>query len=231
MKWLRVHLPSPALIVSTVALVVAMGGTGYAALKLPRNSVGTKQIKKNAVTGLKVKNHSLTSDDINVARLGTVPAATQAVNASNAAHATSADNASHADSADSVGGHTFTTFTKLVATNTTTPQTALDFAGLGLTLACDAAGHPTLNATGSVNHSLIRGMAVTAGAGAKTIGGSDNSPGSPVPLINPADLVGEVVIEYAQPDGHVVSLHAQVDDRTTVGQFDGCSVVGSAIAG
>jgi hypothetical protein len=42
--------PSPALIVSTIALLVASGGTSYAAFTLPRNSVGTKQIKNKAVT-------------------------------------------------------------------------------------------------------------------------------------------------------------------------------------
>jgi hypothetical protein len=42
--------PSPALAVSTIALLVASGGTSYAAFTLPRNSVGTRQIKNKAVT-------------------------------------------------------------------------------------------------------------------------------------------------------------------------------------
>jgi hypothetical protein len=42
--------PSPALVVSTIALLVASGGTSYAALTLPRNSVGTRQIRNKAVT-------------------------------------------------------------------------------------------------------------------------------------------------------------------------------------
>ena len=36
--------PSAALIVSLVALFVALGGTGYAAIKLPKNSVGSPQV-------------------------------------------------------------------------------------------------------------------------------------------------------------------------------------------
>src|SRR3954452_5183757 len=63
--------PSPALVVSVIALVVALGGTSYAAIVLPANSVGTKQIKKNAVTGAKVKNGSLLSADF---RAGQLPA-------------------------------------------------------------------------------------------------------------------------------------------------------------
>ena len=60
---LRLHRPSPALVVSVIALCVALGGTGYAAVVLPANSVGTKQLKKNAVTSAKVKNRSLLAAD------------------------------------------------------------------------------------------------------------------------------------------------------------------------
>lgn len=51
-------------VVSTIALFVALGGTSYAALNLPANSVGTPQIKNNAVTGAKVRNGSLTLADL-----------------------------------------------------------------------------------------------------------------------------------------------------------------------
>jgi hypothetical protein len=40
--------------VALLALFVALGGTSYAAVKLPKNSVGTKQIKSKAVTPKKV---------------------------------------------------------------------------------------------------------------------------------------------------------------------------------
>jgi hypothetical protein len=77
--------PSPALVISIIALVMATVGTGYAAFKLPKNSVGTKQIKKNAITGSKVKNRSLTGKDIKLGSLGTVPSAANAANAARAA--------------------------------------------------------------------------------------------------------------------------------------------------
>jgi hypothetical protein len=85
MKGLLSRRPSPALVVAVIALFVAMVGTGYAAFKLPKNSVGSKQIKKeavsgakikkDAVTGAKVKDQSLTGSDINLGTLGTVPSA------------------------------------------------------------------------------------------------------------------------------------------------------------
>jgi hypothetical protein len=62
-------------VMATLALFVALGGVGYAAVHLPKNSVGTKQLKKGAVSGAKVKKHTLTGRNINLAKLGTVPSA------------------------------------------------------------------------------------------------------------------------------------------------------------
>jgi hypothetical protein len=86
--------PSPALIVATVALVVAMAGTTYAATQLPKNSVGAKQLKSNAVTTAKIKNGAVTGPKVNLASLGTVPSATTAATAGSAGSAASAANAS-----------------------------------------------------------------------------------------------------------------------------------------
>lgn len=107
----RLKLPSPALVVSLVALFVALGGTGYAALRLPRNSVGTIQLRNgavtgsklanNAVTGAKLRNGTVTAGKIDVKGL-TVPNAihaTEAVTAMTAATATSAATATTATSA------------------------------------------------------------------------------------------------------------------------------------
>jgi hypothetical protein len=41
--------PSPALVISLVALFVALGGTGYAAFSIPKNSVGSAQIVNRSV--------------------------------------------------------------------------------------------------------------------------------------------------------------------------------------
>jgi hypothetical protein len=46
--------PSPALVVSVIALFIALGGTTYAATSLPANSVGTAQLKNGAVTTVKI---------------------------------------------------------------------------------------------------------------------------------------------------------------------------------
>ena len=60
MKFIRNHLPSPALLVACVALIGAFGGVGYAAGMLPKDSVGTAQLKKKAVTGAKLRTSAVT---------------------------------------------------------------------------------------------------------------------------------------------------------------------------
>jgi hypothetical protein len=99
--------PSPSMAVALVALLVALGGSSYAALKLPARSVGTKQIKPkavgrahikdNAVVSATVANDSLTGSDIVESSLGQVPSATGADHAAGADHAGAADHAAALD--------------------------------------------------------------------------------------------------------------------------------------
>jgi hypothetical protein len=51
-----VRRPSAAMVVACLALLVALGGTSVAAVSqlVPRNSVGTPQLKRNAVTAQKI---------------------------------------------------------------------------------------------------------------------------------------------------------------------------------
>jgi hypothetical protein len=63
MRRLTPNRPSPAMLVALVALCVALGGTSYAATKLPRNSVSSRQLKNNSITSPKVKDRSLKAQD------------------------------------------------------------------------------------------------------------------------------------------------------------------------
>lgn len=58
---------SYANVTATVALFVALGGTGYAAITLPRNSVGAKQIRKDAVRTAEIKDRSVHLVDLTTA--------------------------------------------------------------------------------------------------------------------------------------------------------------------
>jgi hypothetical protein len=84
----KLRRPSPALVISVLALFIALGGSAYAANQLAKNSVGTKQLKKNAVTTPKIKNNAITGAKINEGTLGAVPTATNATSATNAVNAT-----------------------------------------------------------------------------------------------------------------------------------------------
>lgn len=71
-------------VMATVAVFIALGGSSYAAVTLSKNSVKTEQIKNgqvktadlgaNAVTGNKVKDHSLVAKDF---KLGQLPSGAQ----------------------------------------------------------------------------------------------------------------------------------------------------------
>src|SRR3954447_5816337 len=57
-------------VASTMALVLALGGVSYAAVK-----INGKNIKDRTVTAKKIKKNSLTSTEINELKLGKVPLA------------------------------------------------------------------------------------------------------------------------------------------------------------
>jgi hypothetical protein len=82
-------------VISTLCLFLLLtGGSALAAATLAKNSVGSRQLKSKSVTtgkiangavnGSKVAKASLTGADINLAQLGTVPAATTAASSGNA---------------------------------------------------------------------------------------------------------------------------------------------------
>jgi len=71
--------PTPALVIAFVALFAAMGGFGYAAVKVKQSSVKTKNIKNAAVTTDKIANGAVTTPKLapdaiapNAAKLGGV---------------------------------------------------------------------------------------------------------------------------------------------------------------
>jgi hypothetical protein len=71
------------MIVALIALFVALGGSGYAAVKFKKNSIPGKALKRNSVTGKQVRESSL----------ATVPRARSATGATSATNATEAANA------------------------------------------------------------------------------------------------------------------------------------------
>jgi hypothetical protein len=73
MSALKSKRPSPAMVVSVIALVVALAGTAYAA-----QTINGGAIKKQTIGAGKLKHKTLTGYQINTNKLGVVPAAQRA---------------------------------------------------------------------------------------------------------------------------------------------------------
>src|SRR3954452_17249620 len=84
MNRLRARRPSPSLVISIIALFVAMGGTGYAASQLGKNTVGARQIKTGAVGSSEVKNKALKTADFSPATISALRGKTGAAGATGA---------------------------------------------------------------------------------------------------------------------------------------------------
>ena len=102
-----------------------------AAAKIKKNAITTAKVKDGAIDGLKVKDGSLTGVDIDASTLGTVPLASKASKTDQIAKIFYAANEGSAK------------------------QTILSLGGLTVTAACDPGEDIQLEATTSVNHSLI----------------------------------------------------------------------------
>jgi hypothetical protein len=227
---------SYANVMATVAVFLALGGGAYAALKVPKNSVGARQLvngavtsKKlhngavtarklanGAVTGAKVLAGSLPGKQVNAATLGTVP---NASNASSALHANSADNATHAADADTVGGVSVKGFNYQTPT-TGTKQTLFSLGGLTVTATCSAG---TIVARTSVDHAYISSEWVTS-TGLPHASSNTDFKTTDSFSANPVTSAETGSIEYVQPGGQRVSVLLQADMATA------CTVSGTAFA-
>ena len=111
----RLRAPSPAFVISLIALFLALGGTSYAATKViltkHKDAKADTTLVKRLAPSLSVK-HAKTADD--------ATNAVNATNAMNATHATSADSATNATNTTNATHATNATN----ATNATTAQTA-----------------------------------------------------------------------------------------------------------
>jgi hypothetical protein len=114
-RWVMTRRPSASLVVSVVALIVALSGTAIAASKLVN---GDSLIRKGTLSGNRLRRHTLTGTQINVKKLGTVPRATRAKSATTAGTAGSARTAISAQTAAS-------------ATNAVTAANANELGGVG----------------------------------------------------------------------------------------------------
>jgi hypothetical protein len=237
------RLPSPAMVVACLALTVALGGTSYAAIKLPRNSVGNaqmrnnavgvKELQKNAVVATKlskrsvgpqklqnnavttrtVKKDQLTGDKIVESTLQKVPSASAADTAANA---------------NTVGGYTPRRFSTSVAPNGAA-ETVLSLNGLVITLSCPggAVALRANNASGEAAQLRFDGV---DDATAVFEGGSANFVGTTNADLNNSVNRGSGAAYYVRANGTgVTALYGWREDA--LGGSSACRVFGQAVGG
>ncbi|MGA8744726.1 MAG: hypothetical protein WB507_02545 [Solirubrobacterales bacterium] len=134
MKTLRGHLTYANVMVTILAFIV-LGGVAYAAGALPKDSVGTKQLKNGAVTAAKVKEGSLTGAQIASSTLGTVPHSDSAARA---------EGAGEAENSKLLQGHSASNFLGAGATAANSAQlggqTAASYLGAPVTVRTETEG-------------------------------------------------------------------------------------------
>jgi hypothetical protein len=234
MERIAKRLPSPAMVVACIALAVALGGTSYAAIKLPRNSVGTKQLQKNAVVATKlsarsvgpqklqnnavttrtVKDNQLTGAKIVESSLEKVPSAVAADTAGNA---------------NAVGGYVVRRFASTVAPNGP-DATVLSLNGLVITMSCPggAVALRANNGAGEAAQLRFDGFAGNTGTG--FAGGSGDFAGTTNANLNGDANRGSGSAYSVRANGTgVTALYGWREDA--LGSSSACRVFGQAIGG
>ncbi|MGH2881274.1 MAG: hypothetical protein ACRDPA_00990 [Solirubrobacteraceae bacterium] len=180
------------MLVAIAALVVAMSGTAVAASKLVS---GDNLVKKNSLSGNRLKNHSVYWNKIKWSSVGTV---NNAKNAANAANATTLDGQS-ASAFDAASNFTRTGFASV---NEGGSQTLAQFGPFVLTLHCSTdTGYPDayVSAASSQSYATAGGQTISAGGStASAVAETDSSyyGGSPTSF---ADGLSDV--DFTAPGG------------------------------
>jgi len=177
--------PSPALILASVSVVIALGGTAYAAA-----TINGATIVDHTIAGRKLINNTLTGTQINESSLATVP------------------------NAGTVGGVTVRKIFYAPATNATTPKTILQLGGLVLNATC-AGGGVEVVVTSTVDHAHFASQMYTAALGGNPDGHhlSDLGPNSASHLTSLSDgnPWAEVSFTYTRAGGVIVNGQVSVD--------------------
>jgi hypothetical protein len=240
------HL-SYANVLSTLCLFILLGGGAYAASNLPRNSVGTKQLKPAAVTAAKIKDGTITGAKINSSTLATVPSAVSAERASKADRATSAasadqaDKASFAESAGLLGGMPASGFVG----SRQVGYIEQTFFGCSLAVLC---ARDVLTIEGVTFRAICENAAGPGGLVIKVSGANGGSYGFArgttesreghfegtgsivTALASGAEIVGATGTIMARTTSRIISVHFEATAQVPTINTAACTVYGNALA-
>jgi hypothetical protein len=238
--------PSPALVISLIALFVSLSGVSYGvatgfidsrelknnqvrSVDLRNNDVRTRDLRNNEVRGIDIRNstvqgrdvalNTLSGDDVNESRLGKVPSAT------------AADTATSATTAQALPGVRVVPIKHRSAD--VTGQTILDAGGLQLVVSC-AASNEEVRARTTVADSEIavvsRDAAAADGVATGLVNNFDDAfvPGDDFDLQDTATASDDRIydLHYIGGDGVSVAAHLITDDNVGT---NNCVVSGYAV--
>ena len=225
--------PSGATVVAVVALVIATTGTAIAA----GLANGDKLIRKDSLSGNRLRNHTLTGKQINLSRLGTVPSANKANTANRATTATTAGHASTADAATNAGaaanaskvdGQQVVSRSTAVTAGPTTKQ-FLNLSGVTITVGCSAGPHaPSMTISNTSNPHQVARVNIEAVEAGPTVY-QTNGDFSGTSLLTPGVSAGTGEANVVFTDGHVVTIDYSFENNA--GAFGDCAFYGHAISG
>lgn len=250
LNWRR---PSPALVIAVVAMFVAMGGTGYAAVRISGHNVKNgsltgADLRTNSVTGRDlrsirggdVSNYSLTGRDVGRDSLGGIPIKEERLDSSKLGKVKSATNA------DQLGGVAAAGYERaggVLRWSKTVPENGnavlASSAEFDIVAVCDADDSLPANAFGFDNPGTAIGIRN------RPSGGQDNAfADTSDDDANDFDRGAAVGFNYQDngdggsaflPNGHYVTVpaygNAVVDSSYTGNSFTGCHFAGVAFVG
>ena len=236
MKSILSRRPSPALVISCIALFVSLGGVSYGVAtgfidsrEIKNNQVRSKDLRNNGIRTFDIRNNEVRGFDI---RNSSVQGRDIALNTLTGADVSEQDlqkvpSAAAADTAASAGGVTPKAFAYAgEAGGAFVPVLALG--GLTLEARCVAASDLEVRANPAVANSEI---------GSNFPGGllneSDLDPSENFLVVNAGTADGAGAIAFAGADGRVVTVNALVreDPNGVRGTANDCGFFGVAQAG
>jgi hypothetical protein len=186
--------PSPALIVASFALIVAISGTAYAAA-----TINGRSIEDHTIAGRKMINDTLTGTQIKESRLGTVP------------------RAAHASNSGTVGGITVRKVFYAPSTASPTSVNILRIGGLTLAASCNS-GTVAIIVTTSVNNTHLSSQMFNSGGGGQADGlHHTDFDSTGLDDLTDQNLWGETSFTYVRPDHTTVSGELSFDSSNVIG--------------
>jgi hypothetical protein len=215
--------PSPALVLSIIAIVIACAGSaGAAALittkDIKDHTIRGKDVASNTITGRNVKGLSgrdvikdgLDGSDIDESTLDTVPSATRAT------------------TADSVNGARLgkLAFRRGAGTAATT---VYDEGGLKVTASCSAGGVLSAVASPSGSAGGVVRLQVTRTGGSSFVADNDFSGTRSVDLVTGGPDNAQGRLTFTEPSGNTITLDYLTQDNADPARGYACLLAGTAV--